>query len=124
MLDKIDEQISRNMRYGVDETNPVGDIYHYLDQLTDERVALSNPRLVRIERLRLIGWSYEYRAWDVSYCYGRLANGDLVRVDLGDYRLVCNRKQGYHGELIRLCKQAGRFGKALGIFDAVSTLAG
>lgn len=66
----IDAQISRNMQYGVDETNPVGDISYYLDQLTGETVGLADKRLVKIERLRLIGWSREYPAWDVSYVYG------------------------------------------------------
>lgn len=119
----IDEQITRNAYYGVDETNPVGDIHHYLDQLTGETVALSDSRLVRIERLRLIGWSREYRAWDVSYVYGRLNNGDLVRVDLGVDRLECGRN-GYNAKLVEVCKRAGRYGKGLGIFDAISTLAG
>lgn len=123
MLSSIDATISRNAQYGVHETNPVGDIYHYLDQLTDETVTLADRRLVKIERLRLIGWSREYRAWDVSYVYGRLSNGDLVRVDLGADRLVCGRLS-YSGELIKLCQKAGRFGKALGIFEAVSTLDG
>lgn len=123
MRNDIDTQISRNMRYGVDETNPVGDIRYYLDQLTGETVSLSDARLVKIERLRLIGWSREYPVWDVSYCYGRLNDGNLVRVDLGEYRLRCSRN-GYNRALVELCKRAGKYGKSLGIFDAVSTLAG
>lgn len=119
----IDAQISRNMYYGVDETNPVGDIGHYLDQLTGETVALSDPRLVRIERLRLIGWTRELPVWDVSYVYGRLSNGDLVRVDLGSHQYR-GPKMGYNKWLVDLCKSANRYGKTLGIFDAVSTLAG
>jgi hypothetical protein len=118
------DQIDRNAFYGVQETNPVGNIHDYLDQLTGETVALSDRRLVKIERLRLIGWSREYTAWDISYVYGRLANGDLVRVDLGESRIVCAGGDAYKRELVKLCQRAGRFGKALGIFDAVSTLRG
>lgn len=120
----VDDQITRNAYYGVDEVNPVGDIHHYLDQLTGETVMLADPRLVEIERLRLIGWSREYTAWDISYCYGRLRNGDLVRVNLGVSRIVCAGGEAYKRELVKLCRGAGKFGKALGIFDAVSTLPG
>jgi hypothetical protein len=119
----IDDQISRNMRYGVQETNPVGDIHHYLDRLTGETVELSDERLVKIERLRLIGWTRELPVWDVSYVYGRLSNGDLVRVDLGSHQYYGPR-MGYNKWLVGLCKAAGKYGKTLGIFDAVSTLNG
>jgi hypothetical protein len=104
------------------ETNPVGNIHHYLDQLTDETVGLADKRLVKIERLRIIGFHIrDYPRWDISYCYGRLANGDLVRVDLGDPGYLRGR---YKAHLVDLCVAAGRYGKALKIFEAVSTLPG
>lgn len=116
----------RNARYGVQETNNIAefteDFGKWLkDELSDETVDLANPKLVKITRLRLIGACREFPFWDLSYCYGQLEDGTNVRVRL-------NRNQfgrySYKRELVDLCKEAGRFGKDMGIFDAISTLAG
>ncbi|WP_435113762.1 hypothetical protein [Nocardiopsis synnemataformans] len=108
------------------ETNPVSDIggiHVLLDQL--DRSAgiypLTDHEVVSIERLRLIGYNRsEYPYWDVSYCYGRLADGRLVRVDIGADRV----RGQWRSHLVELCQEAKRYGKGLGILDAVSLLPG
>jgi hypothetical protein len=114
----------RNAAYGVQETNNIAeftdDFGAFLDTLQGT-VELADPELVKITRLRLIGASREYPFWDLSYCYGQLKDGTNVRVELGAYRFG---RYSYKKELVELCKKAGRFGKGMGIFDAISTLAG
>lgn len=112
----------RAAAYGVQETNPIGDMHALLDTVDFKAGTfhLSNPELVKIVRLRLIGCSWEYPYWDVSYCYGELADGRVVRVDIGEYRI--DRRWARH--LVQLAKEAGRYGKGMGLLDAVSTLAG
>lgn len=114
----------RNAAYGVQETNNVAeftdDFPAFLDTVQGT-VELGDPELVKITRLRLIGASREYPYWDLSYCYGELRDGTNVRVDLGEYRFG---RYTYKHELVELCKAAGRYGKGMGIFDAISTLAG
>jgi hypothetical protein len=103
------------------ETNPLQDpdLFDKLDH--GVTVALADKRLVRIERLRLIGYHpVEWPEWEVSYCIGVMDDGRYVRVDLGDTFL----RPKYREHLVELCKSAGRYGKDLGIFDAVSTLPG
>jgi hypothetical protein len=119
----MDEATREYYRSMTGETNPVGDIHaEFLDRLTDRTVMLSDPDLVKIDRLRIIGFNkYEYPRWDLSYCYGTLKNGDLIRVDLDDPGYI---KGNYKAHLVELCQKAGKFGKDLGIFDAVSTLPG
>jgi hypothetical protein len=116
----------RNAHYGVQETNNIAefteDFGKWLrEELSDETVDLADPDLVKITRLRLIGASREYPFWDLSYCYGQLRDGTNVRVNLGEYRFG---RFSYKRELVDLCKKAGRYGKGMGIFDAISTLAG
>lgn len=116
----------RNAAYGVQETNNIAefteDFGKWLrEELSDITVELADEELVKITRLRLIGASREYPFWDLSYCYGQLKDGTNVRVDLGANRFG---RYTYKRELVELCKKAGRFGKGMGIFDAISTLAG
>lgn len=104
------------------ETNPLQDPKLF-DKIAREAgiVALADARLVRIERLRLIGYHpVEWPEWEISYCIGVLDDGRYVRVDLGDFFL----RAKYKAHLVELCKAAGRHGKSLGIFDAISTLPG
>lgn len=82
----------------------------------------NDPDLVKVLRLRLIGCSYEYPFWDVSYCYGELRDGTRVRVNLPEWHL--NRNWRRH--LVELAKRDHVYAKGLGLLDAdvVSTLAG
>lgn len=121
--------MGRNRAYEPTETNP---ITHVADSMADylstvdrrrhpHGVPLSHPDLTTIDRLRLIGYNrYEYPAWDLSYCYGFLRDGTKVAVQLDRIQFSKN----YNSELVELCKKAGKFGKSLGIFDAVSKLYG
>lgn len=105
------------------ETNPVGDIQALLARVDWDAgmLPLSDTRVVRIERLRLIGYAPgEFPFWEVSYCFGKLADGRLVRVDIGD---ACVQPR-INAHLVELCKEAGRDARKLGIFGAVSKLPG
>lgn len=114
-------------QYGVQETNPIGGsarMQELLKKIDEDYgpVSLEDKDLVKITRLRLIGCSWEYPFWDVSYCYGELKDGKTVRVDLGEYRIRKNYKQ----HLVEIAKKAGRFGKGMGLLDdgVISTLKG
>jgi hypothetical protein len=123
-VEQIFANADRNARYGVQETNGIAeftdDFGAFLDTL-DGTVELSDPELVKITRLRLIGASREYPYWDLSYCYGQLADGTNVRVYLGEHRFG---RYTYKRELVALAKAAGRYGKGMGLLDNISTLAG
>jgi len=86
------------------------------------RVPWADPRLKRIIRLRLIGCSWEYPFWDVSYVYGELTDGRRCLVMLPDSRLPRNWRQ----TLVEWAQRDGVYAKGLGCFDpnVVSTLAG
>ena len=75
-------------------------------------ISLSDPQLVRIVRLRLIGWERSMPQWDVSYCYGEMADGRIVDVDIPgpiDTR--------YKGHLVDIAREAGRYAKGIGLID-------
>lgn len=102
--------------YGAIETNPIIDPTAYYADGFDETVTLSDPRLARITRLRLLtdaGFPY----WDLSYCHGELQDGTRVRVNLPQWQF---RKSNLRGEILEMCKRAGVYGKGIGIFDALS----
>lgn len=101
-----------------DQTNPLvdPDAYYAVDRSLE--VALDDPRLGRITRLRLLtdpGCPF----WDLSYCHGELKDGTPVRVRLARSQFS---RRNLKGELLELCREAGVYGKGLGIFDALSTL--
>jgi len=110
------------------ETNPItADLRNFDPQ---EQVGLDDPRLDKIVRLRLLS-ERGYPWWDVSYCYGILKDGTRVRVQLPFTRF--DRTHVHKGkkivapslpkQLCGMCKGVGVFGKGLGIYSAVSTLA-
>ena len=104
--------------YGVREDNPLWVSETQLSDIDNDRgpVTLDDPDLVKITRLRLLGdsdgWAYPYL--DVSYCYGRLADGTHVRVDLGVYHFP---KRGLKRALVELAQKHGRYAKGLGLLD-------
>lgn len=74
---------------------------------------LSNRNLVKVTVIRLIGFDeYDFPFVDLSYCYGELADGTPVRVDLGRHQFT---KARWKSELVQCFKDAGRFGKAMGL---------
>lgn len=102
--------------YGVIETNGIDDEVRALrDRVhaSNIEVDFDDPRLVRITRLRLVT-DPGFPLWDVSYVYGRLADGTDVRVQLPQWQFS---KRNLNRELIEMCKAAGKYGKAMGIFD-------
>lgn len=109
----MSDQMERG-RYGVLESNhwDGGQVQDWLDAI-EETVDLSDPRLARIARLRLLsdpGFPY----WDVSYCYGVLKDGARVRVRLTRCQFG---KRTLKRDLIDMCREAGVYGKGLGLFD-------
>ena len=115
-IDDIMTAASRSMdlaiNYGVNETNPLwtSEVTH---ETIEEHVTLSDPRLVRITRLRLLtepGYPY----YDISYCYGKLADGTHARVQIDEMHLS---RRNPKGDLIAIAKRAGRFAKGLGLLD-------
>jgi len=104
----------RDPVYGHVETNSIPDGYHEaVTKNLAETVELDDPRLARIVRLRLVtdpGFPF----FDLSYCHGQLRDGTFVRVQLPQFQFS---KRELNRELIAMCKAAGVYGKALGIFD-------
>lgn len=99
----------------LDETNPL-ELASHTHKTVDFSLGdidLSDPRLVSINRLRLLT-EPGYPNYDISYCYGTLDDGTHVRVDLGVSHLS---RRNIKGELIQLAKDAGRFAKRLGLLD-------
>lgn len=102
--------------YGVIETNGMNSDIQALREsvhASNLTVDLADKRLVRITRLRLVT-DRDFPMWDLSYCYGRLADGTDVAVRLPEWQFP---KSNLNGALIAMCKRAGRFGKGMGIFD-------
>lgn len=100
------------------ETNGLSDgaAYHRTDR--SEIVELTDPRLAKVTRLRLIGEA-GFPMWDVSYCHGILKSGTEVRVWLPYTQF---NKRRYMAEIIEMCRELKVYGKGLGIFEAISTL--
>lgn len=122
MTNNLNHNLDRNARYGVNEVGNIAeftdDFHAFLDSLTEDNVPLSDPRLARVTRIRLIGASREYPMWDLSYAYGQLKDGSNVRLYLEKDRFG---RFTYKRELIELAKATGRF--IPGIMN-ISTLAG
>lgn len=112
----------RAASYGAQQTNPLSEADLRARDAIDygKPVQLSDPNLVKITRLRLLT-DAGFPWWDISYCYGELRDGTpvLVAMPVGQLR---KSRGGYKAHLVELCKEAGKYGKALGIFEAVSTL--
>ncbi|UVK63841.1 hypothetical protein SEA_LILYPAD_37 [Gordonia phage LilyPad] len=99
-------------RYGAWETNGLDDPNEYFS-VDREQVLLSDPRIRRVTRLRLIsdpGFPY----WDVSYCHGELKDGTPVRIQIPVPHF---RKRTLKGDIIAMAKREGVFAKGLGLLD-------
>jgi hypothetical protein len=96
------------------QSNPLADARYTHDDVNHGiTVELSDPQLVRIDRIRLLT-EPGYPVFDVSYVYGTLTTGERVRVDLGTNRLP---RKGTRRELVKLAGEAGRYAKGLGMLD-------
>jgi hypothetical protein len=110
--------------YGDREANNIAsaDYDHTAVDYDYGTVDLSDPELIRIDRIRLLtdpGLPF----YDLSYCWGTMKDGRHVRVDLGRYQFARPRgaKKGAHvslrGQLVDCAKRAGRHAKRLGMLD-------
>jgi hypothetical protein len=120
--EKINDTADRAARYGAsvsgaDMTAEALQVRHE----STRQVQLSNPDLVRIVRLRLLG-DPGFPYWDVSYCYGFMRDGEPVRVDIGVGQLNRSRSNSIARQLVQLAMDAGKHAKRMGLLDSVSTL--
>lgn len=108
-------------KYGVREDNNIADAAYDSSALAPGvTVDLSDPDLVRIDRIRLLT-ERGFPAFDLSYCYGTLRDGRHVRVDLGRYQFA--RARGGQGkslkaQLVDCARAAGRHAHGLHMLDA------
>jgi hypothetical protein len=111
----------RSARHLADETNSIFEAdYDHSAVDYSEYVPLDDPRLVRIDRLRLLT-DRGIPFYDISYCWGTIRDGRHVRVTLDDHQLP---KPNYKGRLIELARAAGVNAKRLGLLDNISILRG
>lgn len=95
------------------ETNPITDFHKEVREQIVDTVDFTDHRLVEIIRLRLVT-DPGFPMYDLSYCYGVLADGRYVRVDLPRFQFD---KRNLTGDLIAMCREAGVYGKKLGLFN-------
>lgn len=104
--------------YGVLESNPITDEVVAFRERLEGTVELDDPQLAKIVRLRLLS-DPGFPMVDLSYCYGELRDGTAVRVQLPRHQFP---KRGLEKALVAMCREAGVYGKGLGLFDAISYL--
>lgn len=120
--DGAPDHVVRAQAYGVDvhDTKTLDDITAIRTRIADNggrQVDWKHPELARILRFRLIGWSRHVRVWDVSYCYGEMADGRAVRVQLPFHQLKSPSHDGWKAALVEQAKADGVNAKHLGFFD-------
>lgn len=118
MTESYADRDARYASYGVQQDNPLWMAGDFSDVNHQRTVRLADEKLVKILRLRLVG-DFVSPFWDVSYCYGLMADGSKVRVDLGDDRI----RKGKRGEpsmahLVQLAQAAGRHARGMGLLDS------
>jgi hypothetical protein len=123
-MNDIDRSIRAAQDYGVREDQPIwmADYDHRQVDYDEGLVHLSDPRLVQVDRIRLLtdpGCPF----YDISYVWGTLKDGRHVRVDLGTHQLH-KGAPGLKSQLVDLAREAGVFAKGLGMldFDTISIL--
>jgi hypothetical protein len=113
-LEAMIQAADRALAYGVDETNNIAfAAYNHTSVDYDEYVTLGDPRLAKIDRLRLLtepGYPY----YDISYCYGTLKDGRHVRLSGCPQHLP---RRNLKGALIAWAREEGAFAKGLGLLD-------
>ena len=95
------------------ETNALpADSVHPVE-LLQGTVALGDPRLAGITRLRLLGDMGD-PYMDISYCYGVLKDGTPVRV-----QVTCGslRRKTIKADLIAWAREEHAYAKGLGLLD-------
>lgn len=104
--------IARNIRYGVDEANPLGDSDAYY-QREWEHMTLAALRNEggRVTRVR---WLTEGLYADLSYVHGVLPDGRPVRLTDAPMSCLARKRMGM---LIDWAKVSGVFAKGIGLLD-------
>ena len=110
------ERSARYASYGVSEESPLWMTGINHSEVVQDTYLLSDARIVRIERLRLLS-DFGLNWWDISYCYGRHIDGSLVRVDLGVDRIGKIGRGVNRGDLIKIAKANGRYAKGIGLLE-------
>jgi hypothetical protein len=114
LLAAADRSMDLAVRYGVNETNPIWASESTHENVDfEEYVTLSDPRLARITRVRLLtepGYPY----YDISYIYGVLKDGRHIR--LADAPMHLSRRAP-KADLIAWAKAEKVFAKGLGLLD-------
>ncbi len=111
-----------NGPHGVSETNPIDAAGHKLREEVFETAIIvewTDPRLAKIERLRLLS-DPGFPMWDVSYCFGRLKDGTACRVELPFDQL--RKSEKINAQIVKYAIRDKVYAKGLGIFGAISTL--
>lgn len=97
------------------ETNNIADARYTSEDVDYARTTdLSDPRLVRIDRLRLLtdpGFPW----YDISYCWGTLDDGTHVPVILPVSQFL--KRRALKVQLVAMARQSKRFAKGLGLLD-------
>lgn len=96
------------------ETNPITPEVTAIREAIKEEVDLTDKRLARITRLRLLT-DPGYPMYDLSYCYGELKDGTPVRVHLPWWQFS---RKNLKGDLIAMCREANVYAKGLGMLDS------
>jgi hypothetical protein len=91
--------------------------YHSIDRSLT--VDLTDPRLARVTRLRLLT-DRDCPFWDLSYCHGQLKDGTEVRVQLPQSQW--SKRKPLKVAIVDMAREAGVYAKGLGLLDAISTL--
>jgi len=95
------------------ETNPITPEMILFRESISETVHLTDPRLAKVDRLRLIS-DPDTPWWDLSYCYGTLHNGDHVRIQMPVWQFPKTNLKRY---IVEICKECGVYAKGLGLID-------
>ena len=103
------------MENTVRESNPLNPDIH---PSPGNRFVDWNYKGIRIYRLRLLS-DPGFPVWDVSYCWGKLPDGELVNVTLPFDQLP---KQRVSRTIVEYARKDGVYAKGTGILDAISTL--
>ena len=122
MCGLLNEELKKN--YGVTELNPIdrGMQDEFLRCGDIPSVGWGDPRLSHIVRFRLlVDRSYPGHSFaDVSYCWGRLKNGDPCNVSLPFYQIPNFRK--WKTFIISEARSCKVYAKGLRIFENASIL--
>jgi hypothetical protein len=110
-----DSMVERGL-YGIEESNPMDDRVKDIRDSLSGIVDLTDDRLARIVRLRLVT-DVGFPLYDLSYCYGQLKDGQYVRVILPVHQFS---RRFLKRDLVAMCRSVGVYAKGLGLLDSAN----